>query len=102
MQVFPKDRLWGPLFFLTYIDDLSNGLKSNPVLFADDTSLFSVTHDVNSSQIDNLQNQQLGIDKTNNWAHQWKMSFNTDISKKAQEVIFKKKSQQCITLSFNF
>ena len=53
MQVFPKDRLWGPLFFLTYIDDLSNGLKSNPVLFADDTSLFSVTHDVDSSQIDN-------------------------------------------------
>ena len=42
----------GPLFFLLYINDLSNGLKSNPKLFADDTSLFPIVHDVNSSQID--------------------------------------------------
>ena len=33
-------------------NDLSNSLKSNSKLFADDTSLFSVIHDVNTSQID--------------------------------------------------
>ena len=32
----------GPLFFLVYINDSSDGLTSNPKLFADDTSLFSV------------------------------------------------------------
>ena len=47
-----QGSILGPLLFLVYISDLSNGLKSNPKLFADDTSLFSVIHDVNSSQID--------------------------------------------------
>ena len=48
----PQGSIMGPLLFLVYINDLSNGLKSNPKLFADDTSLFSIIHDVNSSQID--------------------------------------------------
>ena len=50
-----------PLCFLVHINDLSNGLNSNPKLFADDTSLFSVIHDVNSSQIDLNEN----LDKIN-------------------------------------
>ena len=32
----------GPLFFLIYINDLSENLVLNPKLFADDASLFSV------------------------------------------------------------
>ena len=74
----------GPLLFQVYINDLPNGLKSNPKLFADNTSLFSVIYDVNSSQIDLNED----LDKINNWVYQWKMSFNPDPSKKAQEVIF--------------
>ena len=34
----------GPSLFLIYINDLSDNLLSNPKLFADDTSLFSVLH----------------------------------------------------------
>ena len=68
----PQGSILGPLFFLVYINDLANGLKSNPKLFADDTSLFSVIHDVNLSQIDLNED----LDKINNWAYQWKMSFN--------------------------
>ena len=45
----PEGSILRPLLFLVYINDLLNGLKSNPKLFADDTSLFSVIHDVNSS-----------------------------------------------------
>ena len=78
---------------------MSNGLKSNPKLFADDTSLFSVIHDVNSSQIDLNED----LDKINNWAYQWKMSFNPDPSKKAQEVIFSRKVNNVLhpLLTFN-
>ena len=68
----PEGSILGPLLVLVYINDLSNGLKSNPKFFADDTSLFSVIHDVNSSQIDLNEH----LDKINNWAYQWKMSFN--------------------------
>ena len=70
----PQGSILGPLLFLVYINDLSNGLKSNPKLFANDTSLVLVIHDVNSSQIDLNEN----LDKINNWASQWKMIFNSD------------------------
>ena len=37
---------FGPLFFLIYISDLSNGSSSNPKSLADDTFLFSVVRDI--------------------------------------------------------
>ena len=36
----------GTLFFLIYMNYLSDGLTSNPKLFADDTSLFSVVQNM--------------------------------------------------------
>ena len=57
-----------------YINYLSNGLKSNVKLFADDTSLFSVVHNITDST--NLLNSDLS--KINKWALQWKMRFNPD------------------------
>ena len=61
-----------PLLFLIYINDLSNNLLSNVKLFADNTSLFSVTHDVN------LPAKKLNDDlrQISNLAFQWKTSFN--------------------------
>ena len=38
----------GPLLFLIYINDLSDGLKSECKLFADDTFLFSVVNDISA------------------------------------------------------
>ena len=85
----PQGSILGPLF-LIYIKDLSDNLSSNPKLFADDTSLFSVVHDTNQSKI-NLNDD---LEKISNWAFQWKMSFNPDINKQAQEVIFSRKLQK--------
>ena len=77
----PQGSILGPLLFLIYINDLSDNLTSNAKLFADDTSLFSVVHDVNTSA------KELNDDlkKVNDWAFQWKMSFNPDLSKQALE-----------------
>ena len=74
---------------LIYINDLSEGLSSNAKLFADDTSLFSVIHDSSTSALE--LNSDLA--KVNRWAFQWKMSFNPDPKKQAQEVIFSRKSK---------
>ena len=45
----PQGSVLGPLPFLIYINDLPEGLSSNAKLFADETSLFSVVHDINTS-----------------------------------------------------
>ena len=89
----------GPLFFLLYNNDLSDNLIPNPKLFADGTSLFSIVHDPNL--IANDLNNDLA--KINDWAYQWKMSFNPDLFKQAQGVLFSRKikSQNHPCLHFN-
>ena len=47
--VVPLGSVLGPLLFLIYINDLTDGLSSNAKYFADDTSLFLVVHDVGTS-----------------------------------------------------
>ena len=65
---------------MIYVNDLPNGLKSKCKLLADDTSLFSVVHDVNTSASDVNKDLKLIID----WAFQWKVSFNPDPSNQAK------------------
>ena len=83
----PQGSILGPLFFLIYINDLSDGLTSNPKLFVDDTSLFSVVQNINSTA-NHLNNDLM---KISDWAFQWKMRFNPDPKKQAQEVIYSRK-----------
>ena len=85
----PQGSTLGPLLFLIYINDLPNEMKSNAKLFADDTSLFTVVKDKNESA--NVLNNDLIL--ISRWAYNWKMLFNPDPSKPAQEVIFSRKKQ---------
>ena len=85
----------GPLLFLIYINDLSDGLTTNARLFADNVSLFSVLDNINLSAT-NFNND---LSKINAWVNQWKMTFNLDPNKQAQEVIFFSQNQKLITLS---
>ena len=83
----PQGSIRGPLFFLININDLADGLSSNTKLFADDTSLFCVIHDsvITTSELNS------DLSRTKQWDFQWKMSFNPDINKQAQEVTFSRK-----------
>ena len=62
----PQGFILGPLLFLIYINDLTDGLTTNVKLFADDTSVFSVVHDTQTSAND--LNKDLKI--INDWAFQ--------------------------------
>ena len=84
----PQGSILGSLFFLIMTHyDLSDGLTSNPKLFADVTSLFSVVQNINSTAND-LNSDLI---KISYWVFQWKIRFNPDPEKQAQEVIFSRK-----------
>ena len=88
MPGIPQGSVLGPLLFLIYINDLPDGINSLCKIFADDTSRFSKVYDIHKST-SNL-NDDLG--KISYWAYQWKMQFNPDPNKHANEVIFSRKT----------
>ena len=96
---FLQGSIPGPLLFLIHNNALSDNLSTNVKLFADDTSLFSVVHDIAASSCD----LNCDLNRGREWAFQWKISFNPKPSKQAQEVIFTRKLQKkdYPTLYFN-
>ena len=69
---------------------MPKGLRCNVKLFADDPSLFSTITSLAISP-SNLNEDLLKITQ---WAYQWKVSFNPDIAKQAQEIIFYQKKNE--------
>ena len=86
----PQGSVLGPLLFLIYVNDLEKGIKSQINFFADDTSMFSIVRNLNTTADD--LNHDLNL--INQWAFQWKMCFNPDPSKQAVQVIFSHKLKQ--------
>ena len=91
----PQGSVLGPLLFLVYINDLESNIISNVKFFADDTMLYSIVHNPNKSASD--LNHDLEI--INQWAYQWKMSFNPDPNKQATEILFSSKKKKLIILN---
>ena len=84
----PQGSVLGPLLFLIYINDITDGLKSEVRIFADDTSLFVVVDDPIASY--EILNHDIKL--IEKWANQWKMSFNPDVSKPPIEIVFSTKN----------
>ena len=82
----PQGSILGPLWFSVYINGLSKNLSGTAKLFADDTSIFSVVHNVSLSLL------QLNDDliQISSWAYQWKISFDLEVTKQAHKVVFSK------------
>ena len=80
----PQGSVLGPLLFLVYINDLTDNITSEMRLFADDSSLFTTVNGTNQTH----EKLEKDLETITNWAHQWKMIFNPDLTKQAVEVIF--------------
>ena len=81
----PQGSLLGPILFLVFINDIVDVIESDIKFFADGTFIYRV--------IDQFSTETLNSDlqKITNWAWQWKLVFNPDLTKQAVEVIFSKK-----------
>ena len=86
----PQGSVLGPLLFLVYINDLTDGIKSQMRLFADDSSIFTPVKGVLETHEQLIQD----LDTVTSWGYQWKMVFNPDITKQAVEVIFSVKKNK--------
>ena len=73
-----------PIFFLIHINDLSINLSSISKLFTGHTSTFSIVHNIVSSTKQITDDLKMISD----WVYQWKVPFNSYLSKLAQKVIF--------------
>ena len=78
----------GPLSFLSHLNDFPKDISSTTKLFPDDTFIFSIVNDTDIYEHDVNSDLRISI-----WAYHWKMCFNSDVSKQAQEVIFSKKNK---------
>ena len=94
----PQGSVLGPLLFLIYINNLEKGIQSHIRFFADDTSLFSIVNDPNTSALE-LNHD---LDLISQLAYQWKMSFNPDPAKQAVQVVFSRKCKQIDHPKINF
>ena len=73
----PQGSVLRHLLFLIYINKLSDGLSSNRKLLADDTSLFSVLHDVTIS----FSELNRDLAEISEWAFKWIMTQLNQLKK---------------------
>ena len=69
----PQGTVLGPILFVIYINDLLDNIKSEGLMFADDTKIFRLI----SSYEDAVELQE-DISKLEKWADKWQLRFNYD------------------------
>ena len=79
----------GPLSFLIYTNDLSDDLITNVKLFAGNTALRFVAHDLNTF----ANNLNSDLSKINDWVIQLKMSKQAQSKQTSSTYIFQKMSE---------
>ena len=67
----PQGTVLGPLMFLLYINDITNGLTSNIRLFADDCIIYRTIY----TREDSIHLQE-DLNKVFKWTKCWQMKFN--------------------------
>ena len=84
----PQGSVLGPLLFTIFINDLPENVKNRCKLYADDCKLIGIVKNE-----DDLEQVQIDINKLQQWAKTWQMSFNYD---KCKVMHFGKKNKESV------
>ena len=68
----PQGSILGPLLFLIYINDITDVVKTNIRLYADDSSIFVIGND----KFEMARELNTDIERVTNWGTQWLVNFN--------------------------
>ena len=90
-----RGSVLGPLLFPIYITDLPQGLHTEGILFADDTSLFSVD-DNNDESAYKLNNHLINVQ---DWPYKRKMSFNREKKNQPRKLYSLEKLKMLLNLN---
>ena len=69
----PQGTVLGPILFVIYINDLLDNIKSDGLMFADDTKIFRLI-----SSYDDAVELQADISRLEQWSDTWQLRFNHD------------------------
>ena len=69
----PQESVLGPLLFLSFINDLDDGISGIILKFVDDTKLMGKVGRVDETEILRGDLKKLGA-----WSKEWQMVFNAD------------------------
>ena len=68
----PQGSVLGPLLFILYANDVTDGLKSTLEMFADDSKLYRIIETPRDVEI-----LQEDLNFISNWSKLWLLEFNT-------------------------
>ena len=69
----PQGSVLGPLLFILYVNDITDGVQSTLEMFADDSKLYRVIQNQHDTEI-----LQRDLDFISNWSKLWLLNFNTN------------------------
>ena len=69
----PQGSVLGPTLFLIFVNDLPDVVKSNIIMFADDTKLYA-----RSDTRDSVVQLQNDLSKLEEWAAKWQLRFHPE------------------------